>query len=75
VPDMATVQLERQIEERLPNLPILYMSGYSRDEVLSRGLVPAERPFIQKPFTGAELAEVVGRELDMADARGGPVTI
>ncbi len=74
VPDMATVQLERQIRERRPDLPILYMSGYSREEVMDRGLVPSERPFVQKPFTGAELLDIIARELDAA-ARGGPVTI
>jgi nitrogen-specific signal transduction histidine kinase len=74
VPDMATVQLERQIKEQRPDLPILYMSGYSREEVMGRGLVPSERPFVQKPFTGAELLDIIGRELDAA-ARGGPVTI
>jgi two-component system, cell cycle sensor histidine kinase and response regulator CckA len=75
VPDMATVQLERRIRERRADLPILYMSGYSQEEVVERGLVPADRPFIQKPFTAAELADVVGRELDAAYARGGQVTI
>ena len=75
VPDMGTVELERRILEQRPGLPILYMSAYSRDEVVGRGLIPAERPFIQKPFTGAELVDVVGRELDSAAARGGPVTI
>jgi two-component system cell cycle sensor histidine kinase/response regulator CckA len=75
VPDMGTVQLEEQILERRPGLPILYMSGYARDEVVGRGLVPADRPFIQKPFTGAELVDAVGRRLDSAAARGGQVTI
>jgi PAS domain S-box-containing protein len=75
VPDMATVQLERQILERRPRLPIVYMSGYSWDDVVGRGLVPAERTFIQKPFTSAELAETVARELAAAEARGGEVTI
>jgi CheY-like chemotaxis protein len=75
VPDMGTVELERRMLERRPGLPILYMSGYARDEVVSRGLIPGDRPFIQKPFTGAELVDVVGRELDRTAARGGPVTI
>jgi hypothetical protein len=44
------------------------MSGYARDEVVGRGLIPADRPFLQKPFTGAELVDVVGRELDRAAA-------
>ena len=75
VPDMGTVELEGRILERRPGLPILYMSGYARDEVVGRGLVPADRPFIQKPFTGAELVDAVGRRLDSAAARGGQVTI
>ena len=68
VADMATVQLEKRILRRRPGLPILYMSGYSREEVVQRGLVPAERPFIQKPFTSAELVDLVGRQLDAAAA-------
>jgi two-component system, cell cycle sensor histidine kinase and response regulator CckA len=75
VPDIGTVQLERRILDRRPDLPILYMSGYARDEVVGRGLVPADRPFIQKPFTSAELVDVVGHQLDRAAARGGRVTI
>jgi PAS domain S-box-containing protein len=74
VADMGTVELERQIRERRPGMPILYMSGYSRDDVVERGLVPEDRPFIQKPFTATELTEEVGRELAAAAARGGPVT-
>ena len=74
VADMGTVELERQIRQRRPGIPILYMSGYSREDVVGRGLVPKDRPFIQKPFTATELVEEVGRELAAAAARGGPVT-
>jgi hypothetical protein len=52
-----------------------YMSGYSQDEMVRRRLIPTDRPFIQKPFTGAEQVDAVGRQLDSADARGGSVTI
>jgi PAS domain S-box-containing protein len=74
VADMGTVELERRIRERRPGMPILYMSGYSREDVVQRGLVPEDRPFIQKPFTATELTEEVGRELAAAAARGGAVT-
>jgi DNA-binding NtrC family response regulator len=63
VADMGTDQLERRILERRPGLPILYMSGYSRDEMVRRGLMSTDQPFIQKPFTGAELVDLVGRQL------------
>jgi two-component system cell cycle sensor histidine kinase/response regulator CckA len=64
LPDMAATELDRKMVTRRPDLPILYMSGYSRTEVLERGLVPPERPFIQKPFTAADLTNAVGREIE-----------
>jgi DNA-binding NtrC family response regulator len=74
VADMGTAELEREIQERRPGMPILYMSGYSREDVVGRGLILEDRPFIQKPFTATELVEEVGRELAAAAARGGSVT-
>jgi len=38
-----------------PGLPVLFMSGYTGDEVLARSLLPAKAPFIQKPFVPEEL--------------------
>jgi two-component system cell cycle sensor histidine kinase/response regulator CckA len=64
LPDMAAAELERKVGESRLDLPILYMSGYSRDEVLERGLVPADRPFIQKPFTATDLTGAVWREME-----------
>ena len=64
LPDMAAAELERKVGESRLDLPILYMSGYSRDEVLERGLVPAGRPFIQKPFTATDLTGAVWREME-----------
>jgi PAS domain S-box-containing protein len=61
VPDMGTEQLEGEIHGVLPGLPILYMSGYPRDDILSRGLLRGDRPFLQKPFTGEDLATEVER--------------
>ncbi len=64
LPDMAATELDRKMVRSRPDLPIVYMSGYSRTEVLERGLVPPERPFIQKPFTAADLTNAVGREIE-----------
>jgi FixJ family two-component response regulator len=50
------------------------MSGYGREEVLSRGLVPSGRRFIQKPFTATELADAVGHALAASEPRGRTVT-
>jgi two-component system cell cycle sensor histidine kinase/response regulator CckA len=61
VPDLGTDDLERQLREIRPDLPILYMSGYPREDVLNRKLVRPDDPFLQKPFTTDELVEAVGR--------------
>jgi two-component system, cell cycle sensor histidine kinase and response regulator CckA len=61
VPDMGTGELEWQVHALKPDLPILYMSGYPREEILDRGLLREDQPFLQKPFTGDDLAGDVGR--------------
>ena len=64
LPDMAATELERRVNEGRQDLPVLYMSAYSRDEVRDRSLIPSDRPFIQKPFTAADLIGAVWREMD-----------
>ena len=66
VPGISTPELEREIRDVRPNLPILYMSGYSRDEVIERGLIEPERCFLQKPFSAAELSRLVCQQLEAA---------
>jgi hypothetical protein len=49
----------RELSEALaltqPDMPVLFMSGYTGDDVLARSLLPASAPFIQKPFAPEEL--------------------
>jgi two-component system, cell cycle sensor histidine kinase and response regulator CckA len=61
VPDMGTEELAGEVHKVSPQLPILYMSGYPRDDILARGLLRKDQPFLQKPFTSEDLALVVGR--------------
>ena len=61
VPDMGTDELEEQVHTLKPDLPILYMSGYPRDDILDRGLLREDQAFLQKPFTSEDLASDVGR--------------
>ncbi len=69
VPDIGSEELARRIREREAEVPILYMSGYPREEVIQRRLVPPDQPFLQKPFTADQLADEVRRVL----RRGDPV--
>jgi two-component system, cell cycle sensor histidine kinase and response regulator CckA len=64
VPDIASSELEHELHRRRPDLSILYMSGYSLEEVLGRGLIPSDALFLQKPFTGDELLRLVAQQLE-----------
>jgi two-component system, cell cycle sensor histidine kinase and response regulator CckA len=64
VPNTGTAEFEQRVHELRPELPILYMSGYSREEVIGRGLIDSDRPFLQKPFTAGELIHLVCQELE-----------
>ena len=52
-----------------PDLPVLYMSGYTGDDVIQRGLLDPEAPFQQKPFTPEGLARKVREMLDSRKGR------
>ena len=46
---------------------MLFMSGFTDEEVIRRGLLASGRPFLQKPFAPGELAREVRRVLDVSD--------
>jgi two-component system cell cycle sensor histidine kinase/response regulator CckA len=73
VPDIGTDQLAHEVRTRYPEVPFLYMSGYSRDEMVQRGLLGGEQPFLQKPFTAQQLTRAVDDVLE-GEAGGGSVT-
>jgi two-component system cell cycle sensor histidine kinase/response regulator CckA len=58
----------RELGERLaaerPKLRVLFMSGYTDDDIVRRGLLRPGSPFLQKPFMPAELARKVREVLD-----------
>jgi two-component system cell cycle sensor histidine kinase/response regulator CckA len=64
MPRMSGGELAQRLRERLPNLPILFLSGYAADANLSLHLPPGELTLLQKPFTAGELARKVREVLD-----------
>jgi two-component system, cell cycle sensor histidine kinase and response regulator CckA len=64
MPRMNGRQLAAAAAERRPEMRVLYMSGYTDDAVLRRGLLDPELPFIQKPFTPDALELKVREVLD-----------
>ena len=66
MPKMNGRELARRIRERVPELHVVYTSGYAPEEVLDGGLLDSAEFFLQKPFTAAELGGIVREALDAA---------
>jgi two-component system, cell cycle sensor histidine kinase and response regulator CckA len=63
--------LAERLALRRPELRVLYMSGYTDDEVMRRGVSAANSAFLQKPFTPGSLLTAVSTVLSepaLADA-------
>jgi PAS domain S-box-containing protein len=55
--------LAQAVVERHPELRVLYISGYSDEEIAARGILSPEMSFLQKPFTVDELESKLGELL------------
>ena len=55
MPHLNGRELSDALADLHPSLPVLFMSGYTGDDVLARSLLPETAPFIQKPFAPEEL--------------------
>ena len=55
MPQMGGLELAREAQAVRPGIKTVFMSGYSDASVTSQGMITAETPFIQKPFTAASL--------------------
>jgi two-component system cell cycle sensor histidine kinase/response regulator CckA len=64
MPELGGRELGRRLAVLRPELPVLYMSGYTGDDVIQRGLLEPGVPFQQKPFTPEGLARKVREMLD-----------
>jgi CheY-like chemotaxis protein len=67
MPEMGGGELVERLLARRPDLKVLYISGYTNDEVLRRG-VGAPASFLHKPFTSDGLMRRVREVLDGAPA-------
>ena len=65
MPGMGGRELAEVLRKRWPDIPILFMSGYTNEEVIHRGLLGPDEPFLQKPFSpgalAASLADLLGQ--------------
>ena len=64
MPEMGGGELVDQLLSSRPELKVLYISGYTNEEVTRRGISRSDAAFIQKPFTSDELMRKVREVLD-----------
>jgi two-component system, cell cycle sensor histidine kinase and response regulator CckA len=71
MPGMAGKSLAAEVERRWPGTPVLFTSGYTGAEAVSRGMLVEGRDFLQKPIEPDALARHVRRILDARRAEIG----
>ena len=64
MPGCDGIQLHSRLCDRRPGLPVLFMSGYTDRSILEDGVLNPGIPFIQKPFSPAQLVHKVRTVLD-----------
>jgi len=64
LPEMGGRELVEELTRLRPALKVLFMSGYTSDTVVRRGVQLAEVAFLQKPFTMSALGARVRHLLD-----------
>ena len=65
MPGMNGPDLAGLLAEGRPKLKCLFMSGYTADVMMRRGMLGAGRPFLSKPFSRDDLARKVREMLDL----------
>jgi DNA-binding response OmpR family regulator len=64
MPEMSGHQLAQILSPQRPDMRILYMSGYTDNDVLRYGINQGKVPFLQKPFSAEDLLSKVSQVLD-----------
>jgi CheY-like chemotaxis protein len=64
MPEMSGRELAERLQEQMPGMAVLFMSGYTNDAVVRHGVLQAEMAFLQKPFGPPTLARKVREVLE-----------
>lgn len=68
MPKMNGKELYLKLHETMPELDVIYMSGYPEDTIGVHGVLEEGTHFVQKPFQGEQLAAKVREVLDTRKA-------
>ncbi len=64
MPGMNVDDMSKILRAKHPGMPVLYMSGYTDDAIVQRGVLEAGVNFLEKPFSPVSLALKVREVLD-----------
>ncbi len=64
MPGMSGKELYEEVHQRIPDLKVVYMSGYTDSVIVHHGVLGKSTAFIQKPFSTSGLLSKVREVLD-----------
>jgi two-component system cell cycle sensor histidine kinase/response regulator CckA len=65
MPDLSGPEVASRVQAAHPDIRVLFMSGYTDEAVSRHGVSGGSAAFLQKPFTGRQLASKVREILQM----------
>ncbi len=68
MPGMTGRELVERIRTEFPGIRAIYMSGYTEDAIIKRGVLAGDVDFLSKPFSPEDLARKVRAVLDRRDS-------
>jgi PAS domain S-box-containing protein len=75
MPQMSGRELAERVAAIKPEIKVLYMSGYTNDEIVRHGVLESETWFIQKPFAPDALASKIREVLSANESSKGKVLV
>ncbi len=63
MPGTSGLVLAEEIRRFVPEMPVLFMSGYSPEVIEKQGILPETIPFLSKPFTISDLSRALKQVL------------
>lgn len=64
MPTLSGSEVVRELQARRPDVKVLFMSGYTEDEIIRRDISTGAEVLLEKPFTIDALAHAVRKVLD-----------
>lgn len=61
MPGMTGKDFSLRVKETMPDLKVIFMSGYTADIITKKGILDTDINYIQKPFTSMDLLEKINR--------------